>query len=99
MREHPPRSPPEWLPAFSSLLLTGRAVAGRDVHFGALRGAGVRQSLLVFAVRDVHFGALRGAGVRQSLLVFAVLFVHSLPEGMAMGTAYASNRAGLGLFV
>ncbi|HSC22007.1 MAG TPA: ZIP family metal transporter, partial [Solirubrobacterales bacterium] len=28
-----------------------------------------------------------------------VLFVHSLPEGLAIGTAYASDTAGLGLFV
>jgi ZIP family zinc transporter len=40
-----------------------------------------------------------GPGVRTSALVFAVLFVHSLPEGLAVGTAYASDRAGLSLFV
>ena len=40
-----------------------------------------------------------GAGGRTSVLVFAVLFVHSLPEGLAIGTAYASDTAGLGLFV
>jgi zinc transporter ZupT len=28
-----------------------------------------------------------------------VLLVHSAPEGLAMGTAYASDTAGLGLFV
>jgi ZIP family zinc transporter len=49
--------------------------------------------------RDVHVGDLRGAGVRLSVLVFGVLFVHSLPEGLAIGTAYASNVAGLSLFV
>ena len=49
--------------------------------------------------REVHVGALRGAGVRRSLLVLAVLFVHSLPEGFAIGTAFASEREGLGLFV
>jgi zinc transporter, ZIP family len=49
--------------------------------------------------RDVHVGALSGAGVRRSILVFAVLFVHSLPEGFAIGTAYASDTKGLGLFV
>ncbi len=48
---------------------------------------------------DVHVGALRGEGVRTSVLVFAVLFVHSLPEGLAIGTAYASSTAGLGLYV
>lgn len=59
------------------LLLTRRALAGRDVHVGRLHGA----------------------GVRRSLLVFIVLLVHSLPEGFAIGTAYASERAGLGVFV
>jgi zinc transporter, ZIP family len=43
-----------------------------------------------------HWGGERG---RASLLVFVVLFVHSLPEGFAIGTAYASDTAGLSLFV
>jgi zinc transporter, ZIP family len=51
------------------------------------------------AGRDVHVGGLRGAGVRRSLLVLGVLFVHSLPEGFAIGTAFASEREGLGLFI
>jgi zinc transporter, ZIP family len=49
--------------------------------------------------RDVQVRELRGAGVRTSVLVFGVLLVHSLPEGLAIGTAYASDRAGLSLFV
>ena len=49
--------------------------------------------------RDVHVGSLRGSGVRRSVLVFAVLLVHSLPEGFAIGTAFASETEGLGLFV
>ncbi len=36
---------------------------------------------------------------RRSLLVFAVLFVHSLPEGFALGSAWASSTAAIGLFV
>jgi ZIP family zinc transporter len=40
-----------------------------------------------------------GPGVRTSALVFLVLFVHSLPEGFAIGTAFASDRAGLSTFV
>ena len=40
-----------------------------------------------------------GDGVRRSVLVFGVLLVHSLPEGFAIGAAFASERAGLGLFV
>jgi zinc transporter, ZIP family len=49
--------------------------------------------------RDVHVGKLRGAGVTRSLLVFGVLLVHSLPEGFAIGTAFASDTEGLALFV
>lgn len=48
---------------------------------------------------DMHVGALRGSDVSTSVLVFAVLFAHSLPEGLAIGTAYASDSAGLGAFV
>jgi ZIP family zinc transporter len=36
---------------------------------------------------------------RRSLLVFAVLFVHSLPEGFALGSAWASSTAAIGVFV
>jgi len=47
-----------------------------------------------------HRGELAiGGGSGTSLLVFIVLFAHSLPEGFAIGTAYASATAGLGLFV
>jgi zinc transporter, ZIP family len=41
----------------------------------------------------------QGVGVRSSVLVFAVLFAHSFPEGLAIGTAYASTTQGLGLYV
>src|SRR5829696_5306525 len=46
----------------------------------------------LLAGQDVRVGTLTGAGVRQSILVLSVLFVHASPEGMAMGTAYASER-------
>lgn len=48
---------------------------------------------------DHGFMGRSGAGARTSALVFLVLFVHSLPEGFAVGTAFASDRAGLSLFV
>ncbi|MGC1852778.1 MAG: ZIP family metal transporter [Solirubrobacterales bacterium] len=48
---------------------------------------------------DVDFMGHTGPGARTSALVFLVLFVHSLPEGLAVGTAFASDRAGLSLFV
>ena len=54
---------------------------------------------LALRSRDIHIGEMSGAGVQLSVLVFLVLLVHSLPEGFAIGTAYASDTAGLSLFV
>jgi ZIP family zinc transporter len=48
---------------------------------------------------QASFMGRSGPGTRTSALVFLVLFVHSLPEGFAVGTAFASDRAGLSLFV
>ena len=48
---------------------------------------------------EAVFMGRSGPGARTAALVLVVLFVHSLPEGLAVGTAYASERAGLGLFV
>ncbi|MDP2710177.1 MAG: ZIP family metal transporter [Solirubrobacteraceae bacterium] len=74
--------------------------SGPGVALGLLLGVGFL-AVVRAAVerRDVHVGALRGAGVRRSVLVFTVLLVHSLPEGLAIGSAFASDRAGLSLFV
>jgi len=75
---------------------------GSPLEVGAGAGAGAAFLWLTrrrLHRRDVHVGALRGRDVRTSILVFAVLLVHSLPEGLAIGTAWASETAGLGLFV
>jgi ZIP family zinc transporter len=48
---------------------------------------------------DTTFMGRAGPGASTSALIFLVLFVHSLPEGFAVGTAFASDRAGLSLFV
>jgi ZIP family zinc transporter len=69
-----------------------------------LAGVAVGVGFLMFARHALeaprgHLSRLGGAGFRTSLLVFVVLFVHSLPEGFAIGTAYASDTAGLSLFV
>ncbi len=49
--------------------------------------------------RHVAFGGTTGEGAQRSALVFLVLLVHSLPEGFAVGTAYASSTDTLGLYV
>lgn len=69
-----------------------------QVGLGLLTGV-----VFLLVVRRALWRDERSAGlsrdVRSSVLVFAVLTVHSLPEGFAIGTAYASTTAGLGLFV
>jgi ZIP family zinc transporter len=69
-----------------------------EVAAGGL--AGVLFLLLARAVLDRRVAAGRATvSLRLWLLVFAVLLVHSLPEGFAIGTAYASSTEGLGLFI
>jgi zinc transporter, ZIP family len=72
---------------------TAEVVAGLLVGIGFLALARRRFS------PDAGFMGRTGPGARTSALVFLVLFVHSLPEGFAVGTAFASDRAGLSLFV
>src|SRR3954453_9596442 len=68
-----------------------------------LGGLAVGVAFLAFArwrfSPDAGFMGHTGPGARTSALVFLVLFVHSLPEGFAVGTAFASDREGLSLFV
>lgn len=68
-----------------------------------LAGLAIGVAFLALARRrigpDSGFMGRTGPGTRTSGLVFLVLFVHSLPEGLAVGTVFASDRAGLSLFV
>ncbi len=72
---------------------TGAVIAGLAV------GAGLLAVARRWLKPDTTFMGQAGPGARTSALVFFVLFVHSLPEGFAVGTAFASDRAGLSLFV
>ena len=88
------------LPSIAGLLIPAAEEGSpASVVLGFLAGAallGVARSRLD---ADTHFMGHSGPGARTSALVFGVLFVHSLPEGLAIGTAFASDRAGLSLFV
>jgi zinc transporter, ZIP family len=69
-----------------------------EVGAGLLAGAvflGVVRSYLNHSRFRAEERRIRGT----ALLVFIVLLAHSLPEGFAIGTAYASDTAGLSLFV
>ncbi|NLT05965.1 MAG: ZIP family metal transporter [Solirubrobacterales bacterium] len=76
--------------------------AGSAGEVGAGLAVGVAFLLASRALlerRHVTIAGHDGPGVRTGVLVFGVLLVHSLPEGFAIGTAYASETAGLGLYV
>jgi len=72
------------------------AAVGAGLVAGAVFLVLVRSAL---QARHRHVERAWSAGLRTSVLVFVVLLVHSLPEGFAIGTAYASDTAGLSLFV
>jgi ZIP family zinc transporter len=75
---------------------------GSDLSLVAGCAAGIAFLALArraFAGHEVHIGEARGVGARRAALVIAVLFVHSLPEGLALGAAWASGTTGLGVFV
>jgi ZIP family zinc transporter len=77
---------------------------GEDEPVGVAAGLVVGVAFLLFVrhwlgTHELTPMHLRSASGRRSALVFLVLFVHSLPEGFAIGTAWASEREGLGLFI
>jgi ZIP family zinc transporter len=87
--------------SIQGLILPGlRESADVSVALGGLSGI----LFLLFARRslsrhELPVAATERKGALRALLVFGVLFVHSLPEGLALGAAWASGSAGLGLFV
>jgi ZIP family zinc transporter len=81
-------------------LLLPAADQGDGVTVAAAAVAGV---LALVASRRLlneraHRGGRSDAGAR-SLLVIGVLFAHSLPEGLAIGSAFASDEVGISAFV
>jgi ZIP family zinc transporter len=60
---------------------------------------------MFFAVRSFlrdhqpRLSEVGGRDIKKAVLIFAVLFAHSLPEGFAVGTAFAAPDRDIGLFV
>jgi zinc transporter ZupT len=75
-----------------AFILTGeRLLAGREVQFGALRGAGARKVLLILAVMTLHsfsegvaVGVSFGGGAKLAALITIAIAVHNIPEGLAI---------------
>jgi ZIP family zinc transporter len=49
--------------------------------------------------RELNFGVLSGAGAKRIILMLGTIFIHSFPEGIAVGVAYGSGEVGLGLIM
>jgi zinc transporter, ZIP family len=49
--------------------------------------------------KDWTVAGLHGASGRRALLILATMFVHSFPEGVAVGVGYASGKMDLGIFI
>jgi ZIP family zinc transporter len=49
--------------------------------------------------RDYHFDGISENGARRIIMVLVTLFIHSFPEGLAIGVAYGSGEAGLGILI
>ncbi len=87
--------------------ISGLLLPGFDQGSGAAVIGGVIAGVLFLLIARRRLGQRANLGEegwsaesnRTSLLVFVVLLAHSLPEGLAIGTAYASDTAGLSLFV
>ena len=81
-------------------LLKPAAEQGRALTVIAATGAGAFALVMLRRTLGDHArGNGRSEERTRSLLVIGVLFAHSLPEGLAIGAAFASNQAGLGAFV
>lgn len=86
-----------------------------DLLMPAVQRGGYRQALIGLLIgtvvflaseqwlgdRDIEFGKLRGASARRILLVLGTLFIHSFPEGVAIGVGYGAGEqeAELGLLL
>jgi len=49
--------------------------------------------------RNWEIAGIRGAGAKRVLLILGTMFVHSFPEGVAVGVGYASGHIELGVFI
>jgi ZIP family zinc transporter len=106
-----PRLSPKWSRrgyAFAGGVMLSASVF--DLIFPAIQRAGYWQAIvgltagtLVFFAsevwlgdKEVNFGEIRGASARRILLLLGTLFIHSFPEGVAIGVGYGAGQSQTG---
>ncbi len=84
-----------------NLIMPGVEDAGiTPVAIGIFLGAGVMVLASMWLNgREFHVSGMSDAGARRIMLVLITLFIHSFPEGLAIGVAFGSGEAGLGLIM
>ena len=65
----------------------------------ALGGGLMTLTTLWLDKRNFSVEGISGAGSKRIILVLATLFIHSFPEGIAIGVAYGSGEASLGILI
>ncbi len=86
-----------------AFILAGeRFLAGREVQFGELRGAGARKILLILAVMTLHsfsegvaVGVSFGGGEKLATLITLAIAVHNIPEGLAISAVLRPRGSSL----
>jgi zinc transporter ZupT len=73
------------------VLFLQRLLGDREVEFGAARGAGARQMLMIVLVMTVHsiaegvaIGASFAGGMTLAFVITVAIAVHNVPEGLAI---------------
>lgn len=82
-----------------NLIIPGVSDAGiNPVALGILLGALMMAATSIWlGGREIEFSGLSVTDSRRALLVLITLTIHSFPEGIAIGVAFGSGQAGLGL--
>lgn len=82
------------------ILMTQRALDGRDVRFGAATGQSAREMALIVIVMTVHsaaegiaVGAAFAGGETLAIVVTAAIALHNVPEGLAISAVLRPRGA------
>ena len=73
----------------------------RGGYFPTFIGLSVGTLFFIFSEyvlgdKEFQIGDIRGSSARRILLILGTLFIHSLPEGMAVGVGYGAEGKGAG---
>ncbi|MCC6316503.1 MAG: ZIP family metal transporter [Gemmatimonadaceae bacterium] len=84
------------------ILMTQRYLAGHEVSFGDIQGAGARKMILIVVVMTVHsfaegvaVGVSFGGGASLATAITVAIAVHNIPEGLAISAVLRPRGASL----